>query len=707
MKRPLTLLGFTCLFASAAASFLGMYSGAAALVCGLLAAVLLLFRRFRQTPVAAVALLLCAVQLGASYFALCRYGQWEALAGQDAESCAAVLEASSESYGRYTVPVRVTAMQTDDGWEWTDLSLCIRLSTGDRRLSAGDTLQGRVHLYLPQEGGGFSARSNAHSKGQALYAYLYTYRPYTVSPGRAPVFTRIRRALTDALDRLLPETEAALTKAVVFGEKDGLEDGLTGDFRTAGASHLLVVSGVHMSVVAGVFLGLLKRKHRRLSLPGALACAAGILCFMGVTGWTPSVVRSGVMCLTALAASLFHAEYDGLNALGLAMLVLCIQNPLAGGGVGLCLSFLSVLGILVLEPKLTAAATRLVPGTGRLARWAKSLLQGVAVSCSAVVFTLPVQVLFLGGAALLSPLTNVVFLPLAAVLLPCGLLAAVMGCVPWLAGLARLPALVCGLAAKVMAVFAAFCSRRLGWSYLPARTWMLFATVGILFLVALGILIGAKKKARIACGMMSFVVLFTAWYGWQGTAGETPRLAACGQGSVLLFCGEDACVLVFHGEDAIPVARALEENGVKSLSLFCLSSGKESLRDAAAQVLREFPTRTLLLPRGLRADEKLLLLTEDPPVPYDTDSGFRQQGDGYALLLQNGRWQVAFPGGTAQPTAAGLQVCTGAGTLEIAFSETALPTQAPLVRVGEEEILYIGCPADGQLQVRRSDGWPK
>ena len=518
----------------------------------------------------------------------------------------------------------------------------------------------------------------------------------------------LRREWTGALDRLLPETEAELAKGVVFGVKDGLDDGLTADFRTAGASHLLVVSGVHMSVVAGVLLRLLRRKEHKLGLFSALLIAGCVVCFMGVTGWTPSVMRSGIMCLLGVLAVLLHADYDSHTALGFAVAVLCVLRPLAGGGIGLCLSFLSVLGILQLEPWCSAWANRLALSAGRFSLPVRWVLLGAGTSVSAVVFTLPVQVLFLGGVSLLSPLISVVLIPLATVLLPFGIAAALLGSVPFLFPLARLFALPCGWCARLMTGTAAFCGEFLHVSYIPARGWMVPVTAGILFLVMFCVFIGAGRKARIACAAMSLVVVFTGWFSWQQTTGSAIRVAVCGENSVVLFAQNRAYVLAFAERDDGLVAQILEENGVKELELFCLTSENEGLRDAAAYVLEEFPAKNLLLPTGAWADKKLLLLTEAPPVTYDTNSELRMQYDGLALQF-GGDWAAAFPGGRVVPLPGGVRVETAAQTWEIAFENAALTASpgTPLLPLEEGGIVYIDCLPDGQMQARRSDGWPK
>ncbi|MBR4888402.1 MAG: ComEC/Rec2 family competence protein, partial [Clostridia bacterium] len=448
------------------------------------------------------------------------------------------------------------------------------------------------------------------------------------------------------------------------------------------------------------------RREHKLGLLSAVLISLCVVFFMGISGWTPSVVRSGVMCLLGIAAALFHAEYDSRSALGFAMLVLCALQPLAGGGIGLCLSFLSVLGILQLGPWFGRWAARAAVHAGRCRSAVYAVLQGAGTSMAAVLWTLPLQALFLGGVSLLAPLVSIVLIPLATALLVFGLPAALVGCVPWLAPLARLLALPCGWCARLMSAVASFCGEYLDWSYLPARAWMLPAVLGILGLVMFCLFIGAKRRARIACAVMSLVIAFTAWVSWQLQTGSAVRFAVCGEESVLLFSGHTACVLQLGEEDAVPVSRALEENGVKTLRLVVLSRGDEALRDAAAQVMREFTAETLLLPEDVRPDEKLLLLTETPVIPYDNSSEIRLQYEKLTLRFCSD-WAAAFPGGTAVPVPGGVRLQTTAGEMDLLFNENKLSLNVPAVLPEEDGIVYIDCLPDGQMQARRSDGWPK
>ena len=74
----------------------------------------------------------------------------------------------------------------------------------------------------------------------------------------------------------------------------------------------------------------------------------GVLCFMAVTCFQASVCRSGVMCLVVLAGDLLSRRADSLNSLGIAVLLLGLENAYAAADIGLLLSFSATLGLILL-----------------------------------------------------------------------------------------------------------------------------------------------------------------------------------------------------------------------------------------------------------------------------------------------------------------------------------------------------------------------
>lgn len=199
------------------------------------------------------------------------------------------------------------------------------------------------------------------------------------APGSAVALIQMRHAISSRFAVVLPGDRGALATALITGSKTNLSVGAVSHFRTCGATHLMAVSGLHLSVIVGSLYWLL----RKLRLPAWLTTVltgAVLLVYDGVAGFSASVVRASLMMAVLLAARLFGRKADGLNSLGLAVFLLC-TDPFAVTDVSLQLSVTSVLSLLTLSPVLNKSLARLhIP---------KFLRQSFSATVSVLLYTLP------------------------------------------------------------------------------------------------------------------------------------------------------------------------------------------------------------------------------------------------------------------------------------------------------------------------------
>src|SRR6267378_821181 len=165
--------------------------------------------------------------------------------------------------------------------------------------------------------------------------------------------TRIHAGLVAKIHELWPPQQAALMDAMVLGEDAFLEGGTRTEFQRSGTYHVLVVSGMNLSILAFVIFWTL----RQFRLDPALASVVTVVVSFGyafVTGVGPPVWRSALMLAIYLGARFLYRERGMLNALGAAALGVLIFDPHALFGASFQLTFLSVLiiaaiGVPVLE----------------------------------------------------------------------------------------------------------------------------------------------------------------------------------------------------------------------------------------------------------------------------------------------------------------------------------------------------------------------
>jgi competence protein ComEC len=149
------------------------------------------------------------------------------------------------------------------------------------------------------------------------------------------------------------------------------------------------------------------RIPRRISL--GISCV-GVVFFIALTGFEPSILRAGFMCLIFLAGQMIGREPDSLNSLGISVFAITVGNPYAVNDVGLLLSFAATYGLLVLYPYFKRATTKRmekwVKAWGGRGRFLEKAVDSIIITVAATIPTLPVILIAFGQISLISPLAN-------------------------------------------------------------------------------------------------------------------------------------------------------------------------------------------------------------------------------------------------------------------------------------------------------------
>lgn len=187
------------------------------------------------------------------------------------------------------------------------------------------------------------------SKGYLLTADNY-YLDYDVIEAQSHSLyyyaIMLRRYMSGIFDTLLPEDTSPLAKAIFVGDKYSMSLTDKYNFRYAGASYFIVVSGLHFAVLTLLLYKLLRFIRNRWVV--FVIITLFILMYAAVTGFQPSVLRSGIMMLLTMAGRTFRRQTYPLNHLGFTGIVMpFIVSPYGAGDIGLILSFYSTLAILL------------------------------------------------------------------------------------------------------------------------------------------------------------------------------------------------------------------------------------------------------------------------------------------------------------------------------------------------------------------------
>ena len=202
--------------------------------------------------------------------------------------------------------------------------------------------------------GSFDRQARARREGVLFYASIKAAELVERLPGqpgsRQPgsrwmaALHGLRRALLDRLDALFPMPSQAngLLRAMLFGDRSGLDRRVLENFRKSGAYHALVVSGLHTAAVAGFFL-LLLRLFRLPPLPATMLALGGLACYVGLVARSVPTQRAAVMIGLYLLARLIYRERALLNTIAAAALLLLMLHSADLNDAGFQLSFFAML----------------------------------------------------------------------------------------------------------------------------------------------------------------------------------------------------------------------------------------------------------------------------------------------------------------------------------------------------------------------------
>ena len=156
----------------------------------------------------------------------------------------------------------------------------------------------------------------------------------------------LKQKMRESLLSLYPKEKAGVLSAMLLGDKDLLEEEIKQLYQKNGISHILAISGLHISMLCMGLFRLLRRigVSVKLSISITILFLSFYVCY---TGGSTSSLRAGVMCIVLLGAKLVRRNYDLLSALALASILVTAIRPTEITSAGFLLSFGAVIGVAI------------------------------------------------------------------------------------------------------------------------------------------------------------------------------------------------------------------------------------------------------------------------------------------------------------------------------------------------------------------------
>ncbi|MCD4741650.1 MAG: ComEC family competence protein, partial [Desulfobacteraceae bacterium] len=239
---------------------------------------------------------------------------------------------------------------------------------------------------------------------------------------------KIRNTIQEKIKSLkLSKDEFALASALLLGSKDKLSDEQKENFSSAGAMHVLCVSGLHVGIIY-IVLGycfLFLKRNRNWNIVRTILIILLIWAYAFITGLAPSVLRASLMFSFIALGSTFKRHTNIFNTLFASALILLIINPHMLFAVGFQLSYLALSGILSVQPFLYQLWS--APGKAMDKIWSLT-----TVSIAAQLATFPLALLYFHQFPNYFIITNLIVIPLAGMIIYSGIIALICSPIPYM-----------------------------------------------------------------------------------------------------------------------------------------------------------------------------------------------------------------------------------------------------------------------------------
>ena len=252
-----------------------------------------------------------------------------------------------------------------------------------------------------------------------------------------------RDFFAERIRTVVGEPEVELGLSYLLGMRTGLTKDFAEKLRVVGMSHIVVASGAHLSILVEVTRGIFGKISR---FAGLMTAVILIVMFMAMVGWTPSILRAGLMTGLTLVAWYTGRKIAAWRLIVMVAAVTLMINPLFAVDIGWLLSMASYAGIMILAPKMSGFFYgERKPG----------LVGGTVIStAAATLMTMPIALYYFGQVSLISVVANLLILPT----------------LPWAMGLVFAAGLISGV--PVVGEVVGWCATRLIGLHVAVVEWL-------------------------------------------------------------------------------------------------------------------------------------------------------------------------------------------------------------------------------------------
>lgn len=409
MKRPFAVIGFSMLLSSLFATNLTVKSTIIVLTTIMVIfCAFLIFKSLRKYKI--IIFSCAAVALYIVSFSFAQIGYYNAIENfsKPVEVKGVVCQTPTETDYTYNYVIKLE----NENYK-------VRYSSkNDKNFQQGDIVSG----VLLNEGDVFEDDFFENSLSSKIYFTFFEGKESNLEKtgeinSLYSTLGKIKTTFSKIIDLYIPSENGAIAKAMTIGDKSDISDKTINHFNYSGTSHLLVISGLHLSLWS---IGIM-RFAEKFSKLRKYTTIIGLVCLLGyssLTGCSVSVIRAGIMVGGVLLGKVFHRDADSINSIGVALFLILLENPFAPFSASLWFTVGSTMGILIIAQNLLYKIKEKSNKYPFINNWLFSfIIISVLISVATSIFTLPIFIVKIKMLPIASIISNILMVDLALLLM--------------------------------------------------------------------------------------------------------------------------------------------------------------------------------------------------------------------------------------------------------------------------------------------------
>lgn len=421
---------------------------------------------------------------------------------------------------------------------------------------------------------------------------------------------KYREHIISTITENMDSRYSGIMTAMLFGDKAGLENTDKTLMYRAGIGHIMAVSGVHLSVVCSFIWSIISHismnKYLRFGLLGV-----PVFCFVVLAGMSNSVIRAAVMILLVYGAELFKRKADTFNSLGIAVIILTITSPFAVRDASFLLSVTGVFGIGVVAPKII----RNIKESKNIGKITESLVSSLCV----MIVVFPVTTLFFDEVSVVSPISNLLLLPICEAALIGGVIVTLTGGISFVA----IPVMkFCEVCCWIISAISK-CIGGLPFSYIPLGDESMSAAIASALIIGITASFFCKNiKSTISVIITVFVFVISLANIKRYAADDTVTISILKHNSsvsAIIHDNKSACLVDLKkgGKNAEYAVKYLNREGIRKIKALVMNKDAISSQVIYDKQFSLFDIETYMVPES---DRKYVSSEKENMVFYTDES---------------------------------------------------------------------------------------